>query len=164
MKRTDTKTLIEAARVLSREIQSEDSVANAALAEIADRLEELEDGLTKHARHLQNIYQDRCENAYCEASVADSFRQALAEISPDHPALKGAPPSFGVWESLSKENEMRAQDTARLNWLDRENIHMDIFPNDSEKVKLDVVRDQFCVSFEGVTIRQAVDRAMKDQP
>lgn len=42
MKRTDTKTLIEAARILSRDIQSDDGVANAALAEIADRLEELD--------------------------------------------------------------------------------------------------------------------------
>lgn len=42
MKRTDTKTLIKAARVLARDIHSEDGVANAALAEIADRLEEME--------------------------------------------------------------------------------------------------------------------------
>lgn len=39
--RTDTKTLIEAMRILSRDIQSDDGVANATIAEAADRLEEL---------------------------------------------------------------------------------------------------------------------------
>ena len=38
---TETKTLIEALRILARDIQSEDGVANAAIAEAADRLEEL---------------------------------------------------------------------------------------------------------------------------
>jgi hypothetical protein len=36
-----TETLIAAARALSRDIQSDDGVANAALVEIADRLEKL---------------------------------------------------------------------------------------------------------------------------
>jgi hypothetical protein len=36
-----TETLIAAARTLSRDIQSDDGVANAALVEIADRLEKL---------------------------------------------------------------------------------------------------------------------------
>lgn len=40
MKQTDTPTLIKAMRVLAREIQSGDGVANAAIAEAADRLEE----------------------------------------------------------------------------------------------------------------------------
>jgi hypothetical protein len=35
-----TETLIAAARALSRDIQSDDGVANAALVEIADRLEQ----------------------------------------------------------------------------------------------------------------------------
>ena len=38
--KTHTKTLIEALRILSRDIQSEDGVANAAIAEAADRLEQ----------------------------------------------------------------------------------------------------------------------------
>lgn len=37
--KTDTKTLIEAMRTLSREIQSEDGVANAAIYEAADIME-----------------------------------------------------------------------------------------------------------------------------
>ena len=38
---TETKVLIEALRILARDIQSGDGVANAAIAEAADRLEEL---------------------------------------------------------------------------------------------------------------------------
>lgn len=41
MKQTDTPTLIKAMRILARDIQSGDGVANAAIAEAADRLEEL---------------------------------------------------------------------------------------------------------------------------
>lgn len=39
--RSTTETLVTALRILSRDIQSDDGVANAAIAEAADRLEEL---------------------------------------------------------------------------------------------------------------------------
>jgi hypothetical protein len=38
--KTPTKTLIQAMRILSRDIQSDDGVANAAIAEAADRLDQ----------------------------------------------------------------------------------------------------------------------------
>lgn len=41
--RTDTKTLIEALKLLSQEIYSEDGVANACILEGAQRLQELSD-------------------------------------------------------------------------------------------------------------------------
>lgn len=41
MKRTDTQTLIDAMRVLARDVQCDDGIANSAIAEAADRLEEL---------------------------------------------------------------------------------------------------------------------------
>lgn len=41
--RTDTKTPIESMRILARDIRSADGVANAAIAEAADRLEELDE-------------------------------------------------------------------------------------------------------------------------
>ncbi len=41
VRKTNDKTLIEALRVLARDVQSDDRVANACLAEAADRLEEL---------------------------------------------------------------------------------------------------------------------------
>ena len=37
---TSTKTLVSALRILAQDIQSDDRVANAAIAEAADRLEE----------------------------------------------------------------------------------------------------------------------------
>ena len=39
--RSTTTTLIQAMRVLARDVQSEDGIANSAIAEAADRLEEL---------------------------------------------------------------------------------------------------------------------------
>jgi hypothetical protein len=41
-RKSSTETLVAAMRVLARDIQSGDGVANAAIAEAADRLEELE--------------------------------------------------------------------------------------------------------------------------
>lgn len=41
MTRSSTATLIAALRILARDIDSDDGVANAAIAEAADRLEEL---------------------------------------------------------------------------------------------------------------------------
>ena len=39
---TDTKTLLKAMRILARDIQSDDGVANGAISEAADRMEELQ--------------------------------------------------------------------------------------------------------------------------
>ena len=39
---TKTKTLIKALRILSEDIESDDGVANACVAEAADRLEEMQ--------------------------------------------------------------------------------------------------------------------------
>lgn len=50
MKRTDIKILIEAMRILSEGIQSEDGVANAAIAEAGQRLQEQDD----YIKRLEN--------------------------------------------------------------------------------------------------------------
>jgi len=50
MKRTDIKILIEAMRILSEGIQSEDGVANAAIAEAGQRLQEQNDYIEKLER------------------------------------------------------------------------------------------------------------------
>ena len=47
MKRTDIKILIEAMRILSEGIQSEDGVANAAISEAGQRLQEQNDYIEK---------------------------------------------------------------------------------------------------------------------
>ena len=41
MRATDTKTLASAMRVLSAEVESEDGIANAAIAEAAQRIDDL---------------------------------------------------------------------------------------------------------------------------
>ena len=68
MKRTDIKILIEAMRILSEGIQSEDGVANAAIAEAGQRLQE------------QNDYINRLLDAGDELCVcADQFGYTSAE-------------------------------------------------------------------------------------
>lgn len=51
MHRSSNKTLISAMKILSRDIQSEDGVANAAIAEAADRLEQFYLTLVKIRDH-----------------------------------------------------------------------------------------------------------------
>jgi hypothetical protein len=57
--KTPTATLIEALRILSRDIESEDGTANAAIAEAADRLEEL-----SRANEWQPITEDQKDGSY----------------------------------------------------------------------------------------------------
>ena len=47
MKKNNSKTLIKALRILSDDVQSDDGVANACIAEAADRIEELEAKITE---------------------------------------------------------------------------------------------------------------------
>ncbi|MEZ5691153.1 MAG: hypothetical protein R3D71_05775 [Rickettsiales bacterium] len=58
MKRTDDKTLISALRILARDIQSDDGIANACISEAAYRLEELT---------YKNL--PKSERPLCEAKV-----------------------------------------------------------------------------------------------
>jgi hypothetical protein len=59
--------------------------------------------IEKLRRWSANVMQDQCENAYVPVTLFDQLRQALYETNPNHPALKGEPPAFGVWEKLRKE-------------------------------------------------------------
>lgn len=65
--RSSTTTLISALRILARDIQSEDGVANAAIAEAADRLEEL----SRENARLQMELDSTCN--------AEELRQVRAE-------------------------------------------------------------------------------------
>lgn len=51
MRRSSTQTIITAMRILAEDIQSEDGVANAAIREAADRLEELASELARVKRN-----------------------------------------------------------------------------------------------------------------
>lgn len=57
MKKTDTETLVKALRILAVDIQSGDGVANAAIAEAADRIDELA------AIALELLKSTRCEQS-----------------------------------------------------------------------------------------------------
>ena len=86
--RTRTPILIAAMRLLSKEIQSEDGVANAAIAEAADRLEELEAGIgdeiTRPHDGPENCptYHDGC-NCTVEVLVHNIERAEKAEARID---------------------------------------------------------------------------------
>lgn len=45
--RSDTKTIIDAMRILARDVESDDGIANAAMLEAADKLEELNELLSQ---------------------------------------------------------------------------------------------------------------------
>lgn len=53
--KTDTNTLIDALRILARDIHSEDGVANAAISEAADRLEKLQRKVRNQRRELEQL-------------------------------------------------------------------------------------------------------------
>ena len=56
---TETKTIIEALRVLARDIQSEDGVANAAIAEAADRLAKQQRRIRNQRRAIEALQKDK---------------------------------------------------------------------------------------------------------
>jgi len=60
-------------------------------------------------RYNTDQLQDRCENAYVETSRWDAALQALAEVAPDHPLLKGGHPSYGVWTMMRKQLDASQQ-------------------------------------------------------
>jgi hypothetical protein len=73
MHKTDTKTLASAMRILAIEIESEDGIAKAAIAEAAQRIDDLADlaaemaGMLAHDRALQ----DGCKACAMQKRLAD---------------------------------------------------------------------------------------------
>lgn len=73
MRATDTKTLASAMRVLSAEVESEDRIANAAIAEAAQRIDDLAElakkmaGMLAHDRELP----DGCKACAMQKRLAD---------------------------------------------------------------------------------------------
>ena len=86
--RTDTETLIKAGHILARDIQSDDGVANAAIAEMADRLAELR-------AEIARLTQSEIES--------DQLRDRLSKLLEDVAnAIKGAPKPLHLhsWHDL----------------------------------------------------------------
>jgi hypothetical protein len=72
-------------------------------------------------QHALNISQDGMEGALVETSILDAHRQALHEVCPTHPVLKGKPPSFGVWEAQRRELDSMV---SKLAELEKERDHL----------------------------------------
>jgi hypothetical protein len=83
--RSSTETLIDALRILANKIQSEDGVANAAIAEAADRMEELCSELLFQKRLAEKYVEAGkiCAKIYIARNISlseESMLSALAEI------------------------------------------------------------------------------------
>ena len=63
---TGTKTIIEALRILARDMQSDDGVANAAIAEAADRLEKQQRRIRNQRREIEKLRNGLGEKPKCE--------------------------------------------------------------------------------------------------
>lgn len=74
MRVTDTKTLASAMRALSVQIESEDGIANAAIAEAADRLDELA------AIALELLKSTRCEQSLPDGCPRCALSARLAAL------------------------------------------------------------------------------------
>ena len=74
--KTDTETLIAAMRILSQDIESDDGIANAAIAEAADRMQELCSEL---------LFQKRLAEKYVEAGkiCAKIYMARNISLSPE---------------------------------------------------------------------------------
>jgi hypothetical protein len=83
--RTETETIIGALRVLANDTQSGDGVANAAIAEAADRMEELCSELLFYTKLNKNFVEAGriCAQIYIARNITlseNEVRSALAEI------------------------------------------------------------------------------------
>lgn len=83
--RTETETIIGALRVLSKDIQSGDGIANLAIAEAADRMEELCSELLFYTKLNKNFVEAGriCAQIYIARNITlseNEVRSALAEI------------------------------------------------------------------------------------
>lgn len=78
--KTDTRILISALRILARDIQSGDGVANACIYEAADRIDQLDQYLTKTLSDCHRLYtalEDVLNDLKLRASLKEDDRNVL---------------------------------------------------------------------------------------
>jgi len=133
--RSSTETLIAALQILARDIKSDDGVANAAIAEAADRLAELER-----------------ENAELKQRILDDNKAYGCELMD---------PSGTIWDHakrLQDENAALRADKERLDWLDHNAIPWNWMS--TEKIN---GLGQIVVTWKSNrTLRAAIDAARKE--
>ena len=86
MRKSDTKTIIGAMRILSREIYCEDGVATAAIAEAADRLEELEIQLKEAQDYADKLVKHK--DMVCLPKDLENLRTANSQFATENHILK----------------------------------------------------------------------------
>jgi hypothetical protein len=86
MRKSDTKTIIGAMRILSREIYCEDGVATAAIAEAADRLEELEAQLKEAQDYADKLVAHK--DMLCLPKDLQNLRTANSQFATENHILK----------------------------------------------------------------------------
>ena len=86
MRKSDTKTIIGAMRILSREIYCEDGVATAAIAEAADRLEELEIQLKEAQDYADKLVKHK--DMVCLPKDIENLRTANSLFATENHILK----------------------------------------------------------------------------
>ena len=86
MKKSDTKTLIASMRILAEDIQSEDGVANSAIAEAANRLEELEEQLKEAQDYADKLVEHK--DMVCLPKDLENLREANSYFATENHMLK----------------------------------------------------------------------------
>ena len=84
--RSDTETLIKALEILARDIQSEDGIANAAIAEAAQRLKEFNNDW-----HQPELCNEKYDKLVIECNAWEELCEELIEVVEDIPNLKKSP-------------------------------------------------------------------------
>lgn len=107
---TDTDTLIKTMRILAQDIESEDGVANAAIAEAADRLEalQLETDVSTALQRIDKALKERDE---ARAEVEER-KEALLDAARQIDELKKQRNDW--FERARLENEKRLDALERL--------------------------------------------------
>jgi len=86
MIKSDTKTLVAAMRILAEAIQSEDRVANLAISEAADRLEELEGQLKEAQDYADKLVKHK--DMVCLPKDLENLREANSHFATENHILK----------------------------------------------------------------------------
>lgn len=90
MLRSSNENIVQALRILADEIQSMDGIANACIAEAADRIEELESLVTRShsiAHDMRRLWM--MEIGSLESEIADSFVETpVLNIETEYDSLK----------------------------------------------------------------------------
>jgi hypothetical protein len=84
--KSSTQTLISAMRILAEDIQSEDGAANLAIAEAADRLEELAEQLQEAQDYAERLVEHK--DMVCLPADLANLREANSHFATENHILK----------------------------------------------------------------------------